>query len=154
LSTVEHIHIAPAAGSPMQSLDVVRALPGRGLEGDRYAEGRGQWSDTPGTGRDITLVEAEALDDLRAEHRIDLPPGATRRNVTTRGIRLNDLVGRRFYVGPVLCEGMRLCEPCEYMQDLVGRPILKPLVHKAGLRASILSEGEIRVGDPISATDS
>lgn len=134
----------------MQAVLSVRALLGLGLEGDRYAAHAGQWSETPGTGRDLTLVEAEVLEDLQREHGIALQPGETRRNVTTRGVRLNDLVGRRFHLGPVLCQGERLAEPCEYMQGLVGKPVLKPLAHRGGLRATILEEGTIRVGDQIS----
>lgn len=136
----------------MRAVDRVRAIPGVGLEGDRYATGDGRWSDEPGGGRELTLVEAESLDDLRTENGIALDPGQTRRNVTTRGIRLNDLVGQRFMVGDALCEGMRLCEPCDYLEGLVGKPVIRPLTHKAGLRAVILGEGEISVGDPVSVT--
>ena len=70
--------------------------------------------------------------------------------MTTRGVRLNDLLGQRFRVGEILCEGTRLCEPCQHLVDLIGKPVLKPLVHRGGLRADILEDGEIRVGDPIS----
>ena len=151
MATVEHIHITDGPGRPMQAVQSVRALAGRGLEGDRYAAQGGRWSDTPGTGRDLTLIEAEAIEDLEREHGIALSPGESRRNVTTRGIRLNDLVGVRFQIGPVLCHGERLAEPCEYMQELVGKPVLKPLVHRAGLRATILGDGLISVGDEIRA---
>lgn len=149
LGTVEHIHLAASGGGPMQAVASVRARPGEGLEGDRYAVRAGTWSDTPGSGRDITLIGAEELERLLREHGIELAPGETRRNVTTRGIRLNDLVGQSFRVGEVLCRGERLAEPCEYLQGLVGKPILAPLVHSAGLRASILSAGVISVGDEV-----
>ncbi|HEV8544933.1 MAG TPA: MOSC domain-containing protein, partial [Candidatus Limnocylindrales bacterium] len=84
---------------------------------------------------------------------IVLAPGETRRNVTTRGIRLNDLVGRRFRVGDVECEGIRLCEPCQYLTDSIGKPILRPLVHRAGLRAKIRKGGEIAIGAEVAVLD-
>ena len=129
----------------------VRATAGVGLEGDRYGSGSGYWTDRPADDRDITLIEAEVIEDLAATNGIDLAPGETRRNVTTRGIRLNELVGWRFRVGGIECVGTRLCEPCQYLTDSVGKPILEPLVHRAGLRARILTDGEIAVGDEILA---
>lgn len=150
---IETIHIAPFAGAPMISLDRVRAIANVGLEGDRYALGSGQWSGDDRVDRDITLVEAEEIEGLAATHGIDLRPGETRRNVMTRGIRLNELVGRRFLVGGAECIGTRLCEPCQYLTDSIGKPILKPLVHRAGLRAKIISGGEIAVGSRIAVLD-
>ena len=146
LGSVEAIHIAPAGGAPMVAVDRVRAIAGVGLEGDRYAAQAGHWSEDPRVDRDITLIEAEVIEDLAATEGIVLAPGETRRNVTTRGIRLNELVGRRFRVGEALCEGTRLCEPCQYLTDFVGKPILRPLTHRAGLRAHIVESGEIAVG--------
>lgn len=150
---VEAIHTADSAGAPMVARERVRAIAGVGLEGDRYARAAGHWSDHPAGDREITLVEAEVIDDLAATDGIVLAPGETRRNVTTRGIRLNELLGRRFRVGAVECEGVRLCEPCQYLTDSVGKPILRPLVHRAGLRARILNDGEIALGDPVAAVD-
>jgi MOSC domain-containing protein YiiM len=150
---VEAIHIATASGAPVTALERVRAIADVGLDGDRYAVRAGTWSTDPGADRDITLIEAEVLEDLAATDGIVLAPGESRRNVTTRGIRLNELVGRRFRVGDVECEGTRLCEPCQYLTDLVGKPILRPLAHRAGLRAKILTDGEIAVGDEIAARD-
>jgi MOSC domain-containing protein YiiM len=147
--TVEHLHIAFSAGEPMCRVDQISAAPGVGLTGDRYAVGTGHWSDDAGTGRDLTLVEAEVLDDLERDHGLRLDPGETRRNVTTRGVRLNELVGERFWVGDVLCEGTRLCEPCTYLQELTGKAILEPLVHRGGLRANVVSGGVLRVGDMV-----
>lgn len=149
IGSVEHIHVAEREGAQMLSRSEVRALPGIGLEGDRYASGAGRYSNDAKSGREVTLVEAEVLDALRAENGIELAPGATRRNVTTRGVRLNALVGRQFLIGDVLCEGTRLCEPCDYLAGLNGKPLVKPLTHKGGLRANILTEGVIRVGDEV-----
>jgi MOSC domain-containing protein YiiM len=151
--TVEAIHTAPAPGVPMVPRDRVLAIAGVGLEGDRYATRAGTWSANLGVDRDITLVEAEVIEDLAATDGIVLAPGQTRRNVSTRGIRLNDLVGRRFRVGGAVCEGTRLCEPCQYLTDLVGEPILRPLAHRAGLRARIVEGGEIAVGAEIAPLD-
>jgi MOSC domain-containing protein YiiM len=149
VATVEHIHVTDAPGRPMLPVQSVRALAGRGLDGDRYAARSGRWSETPGTGRDLTLIEAEVIEELARVHGISLAPGESRRNVTTRGVRLNDLVGMRFQVGAVLCQGERLAEPCEYLQGLVGKPVLRPLAHRGGLRATILRDGVISVGDEI-----
>ena len=100
---------------------------------------------TPGTGRALTLIEAEVLDFLRDSLGIPLQPGEARRNLTTRGIALNPLVGRRFRIGSVLCEGKRLCEPCTYLEGVIAKPLLDPLLHRGGLRADILSAGTIAV---------
>jgi MOSC domain-containing protein YiiM len=151
--TVEWIHIAHRAGAPVQAVARVRAIAGVGLEGDRYAVGSGQYSPDTKVDRHITLVAAEELERLADRFDIELEPGETRRNVTTRGLDVNALVGRRFRIGVVECEGTRLCEPCTYLQGLIGKPVLEPLVHRAGLRARILSGGEIAVGDEVVALD-
>ena len=149
---VEAIHIASAAGEPVCAVDAVRAIAGVGLEGDRYAVGLGHYKDAR-VSRDLTLVEAEAIEALAREHDIELASGETRRNLTTRGIALNDLVGRPFWVGEILCEGTRLCEPCQYLTDLTAKPLLRALVHRGGLRADILRGGVIRHGDQVRAAD-
>jgi MOSC domain-containing protein YiiM len=150
---VEAIHLADVAASPMRAVPLVRAIAGVGLEGDRYATGTGTYSPDPRTDRHVTLIEAEEIEALAERDGIELAPGETRRNITTRGIRLNDLVGRRFRVGSVECEGTRLCEPCQGLTDLLGKPVLKPLAHRAGLRALILTDGEIALGDEVIALD-
>ena len=144
---VEAIHIAAEAAKPMESVAEVRAIPGQGLEGDRYFHKIGTYSNTPGSGREITLIEAEAVEALAREAKIDLVPGASRRNLTTRGVPLNHLVGRRFRVGEVLVEGTRLCEPCRHLEGLTQPGVLAALVHRGGLRTVILEGGTIRVGD-------
>ena len=147
---VVSIHIAPKLEVPMVAVTEVRAVPGRGLKGDRYYEHTGTYSDTPGTGRDVTLVASEAIEEIAREKGIALAPGATRRNITTTGVDLNSLVDVEFSIGEVRVLGMRLCEPCEYLEGLVGQPgTLKALVHRGGLRCDILNEGTIRVGDEI-----
>ena len=146
---VESIHLAESEGEPMRAIDRVRVIPGIGLEGDRYASGRGHFSGSPGTGRALTLIEAEVIESLLDSVGIALRPGEARRNVTTRGIALNALVGRQFRIGSVLCKGVRLCEPCSYLEDQLGRPLLRPLQHRGGLRADVLEGGEIRIGDEV-----
>jgi MOSC domain-containing protein YiiM len=147
---VEAIAVAGSAEGSMEMLDAADATPGRGLGGDRYFSKTGTFSNDPGDGRDLTLAEAEALETLRAESGITLRPDEHRRNLTTRGIDLNALVGRRFYVGDVLCEGIRLCEPCEHLEAVTGKEVMRPLLHRAGLRANILAGGVIHVGDAIA----
>jgi hypothetical protein len=144
--TVEGIWIAEAAGTPAVARAAVRALAGRGLEGDRHVAGTGTFpSGLPGSA--LTLIEAEVCESFEPA----LEPGEHRRNVVTRGIDLNALVGREFAIGAVRCRGMRLCEPCTVVQRYAGRPVLRALVHRGGLRADILEDGEIRVGDEVRA---
>ena len=135
--------LAPAAEAPLVRVDEALATPGRGLEGDRYADGRGTFS-TPGRGYELTLVEAEALAD------VDLSWEDARRNVVVEGLGLNALVDRRFRVGEVECVGRRLAEPCAHLERLARPGIMRPLVHRAGLRADILVGGTIRVGDEVA----
>jgi MOSC domain-containing protein YiiM len=151
---IDAIAIAPEAESPMVRVDKALARAQRGLEGDRYFYKRGTFSNPDGVGYDLTLIEAEVLDTLQLPAG-ELSPEQPRRNLITRGIDLNALVGRPFTIGGVRCIGQRLCEPCAHLERLTakqGRPgTLRALVHKGGLRADVLSDGEIRVGDEITA---
>jgi MOSC domain-containing protein YiiM len=133
----------------MVSVSEIRAVPGQGLEGDRSFRKTGTHSTWPGTGREVTLVEAEASEAIARESGIVLAPGASRRNITTRGVPLNHLVGRRFRVGEVMLEGVRLCEPCGHLESLTQAGVREGLIHRGGLRARILRKGLIRVGDPV-----
>ena len=148
-ATVTAILLSPAPAGPIEEVDSAQAVTGRGLEGDRYAAGKGTFSEKPGTGRQITLIEAEAIEAFTAEFGEPLSAAEARRNIVTRGVRLNDLVGREFLVGSVRILGCRLCEPCTHLQRLTGKNVLRELVHRGGLRAEILSDGVIRVGDPV-----
>lgn len=134
----------------MQALERARVRAGVGIEGDRYAARIGEWSDQPSDDRDLTLVEAEAIEALATDHGISLAPGETRRNVTTRGVRLDELIGREFTIGGVRCRGVCRCEPCTYLEGMVGKPILRGLVHRGGLRALILEDGEFGIGDGVT----
>ncbi len=147
---VEAIRIARIAGAPMVPVERIAAHAGGGLEGDRYHKGTGEWSPSPGAGRGLTLVSADTLDQANLDHPgLAIAAVDTRRNVEVRGVDLDDLVGREFTVGTLRCVGIRLAEPCTYLEGLIGRPIIRALAHKAGLRADILEDGEIAVGDPI-----
>jgi hypothetical protein len=142
--TIEGIWIASSAGVPASSVESVKALAGRGLEGDRHVAGTGTFPSGP-SGSALTLIEAEVCESFDAA----LAPDEHRRNVVTRGVELNRLVGRDFSIGEVRCRGVRLCEPCAVVQSYAGRPVLRALVHRGGLRADILANGTIRVGDAI-----
>jgi MOSC domain-containing protein YiiM len=146
---VEAIHVAREATKLPQPVAQIRCVPGRGLEGDRYYFGTGTYSRHPGSGREVTLIEAEAIEALASEAGIELPAGASRRNIVTRGVPLNHLVGHRFRVGEVLLEGTRLCEPCAHLAALTAKGVVSGLVHRGGLRTVILKEGTIHVGDAI-----
>lgn len=148
-STVVSLHIAASAAAPMQSVSQVRAVAGRGLEGDRYFSGLGTYSNDPGTGRAVTLIEIEALEALKRDYGVEIAPARCRRNIVTRGAALNHLVGREFHVGAVILRGARLCEPCSHLEKLTRQGVLRGLIHRGGLRAEIVSGGMIRVGDPI-----
>jgi MOSC domain-containing protein YiiM len=146
--TVESIHVASAAAGPMQAVEQAEAIPGVGLEGDRYASKQGTFY-KPQPDYELTLIESEAVEALRRDYEITLAPGDARRNIVTRGVALNHLVGREFRVGDVKIRGIRLCEPCDHLQRLTGASVIKGLLHRGGLRAQILSKGAIRVGDVV-----
>lgn len=146
------IHVAAAPGEPMQEVESVDAIAGVGLAGDRYAAGAGTFSENEGPKRQVTLIESEALAAIAAESGIVLEPGATRRNITTRGVALSHLVGREFSVGGARLRGIELCEPCGYLQRTLDvRGLVQALLHRAGLHAEVLRGGEIRAGDAVVA---
>ena len=156
--TVVSIHVATEASAPMQTITEVRAFPGRGLEGDRYLAGTGFYSKTSSdVGREVTLIEMESVEALLAglmnaageQLGIKLIAADTRRNIATSGVPLNHLVDREFRVGAVLMRGVRLCEPCKHLEDLTQDGVMSGLIHRGGLRAQILLEGVIRVGDVV-----
>jgi MOSC domain-containing protein YiiM len=146
---VESIHIASAATEPVQALDHAVLIPGVGLEGDRYALKQGTFY-KPEPAFELTLIEAEAMEALRREYNVDLAAGDARRNIVTRDVPLNHLVGREFTIGEVRIRGIRLCEPCDHLQRTTGKQLIKGLRHRGGLRAQILTQGTIRVGDTIT----
>jgi MOSC domain-containing protein YiiM len=138
---VEAIHLGDEGVPGLWPVESVRAVAGKGLEGDRHYHEEGARP-----GQALTLVEAEEVE------RVGLPPGGTRRQVTVRGVRLNDLVGKRFKVGDVECYGVELCEPCLHLQSLTRPGIIDDLVHRAGINADVLTDGLISVGDRVTVS--
>ena len=136
---IEAIHIGSEEGGALASVESVQAFAGKGLEGDRHFDAGGARP-----GQALTLVEAENVAD------VGLSEGATRRQLTVRGVRLNDLVGKTFRVGEVECYGVELCEPCNHLESMTRPGIIKDMVHRAGINADILTDGVIRVGDSVT----
>ena len=149
LGCVLAVYTAPGEGQPMELRTEVTAVAGKGIEGDRYAIGAGTFTNGEQTSH-ITLIEAEALEALKHEDGIELAQDASRRNVVTRGVALNHLVGIEFKVGNTLLRGDRLCEPCAYLEGRTQEGVKAGLKHRGGLRASIITDGTIRPGDRIS----
>jgi hypothetical protein len=147
---VEVLLTADNAEDAMHTHGTVELRAGRGIVGDRYFDGTGTFSASEKHGQQLTLIEAEVLDALRDDD-LHLSPVDARRNIVTRGIDLNALVGQEFQVGTARCIGRRLCEPCSHLQRLTGTALLRPMVHRGGLRADILTSGTVRVGDAIGA---
>jgi MOSC domain-containing protein YiiM len=144
---VEAIFVASEPGELPAPVERIRAYAGRGLEGNRYF-----WEDGDAPpGRGVTLIAAEAMDAVALEGNVSIEPAATRRNVLTRGIDVNELVGERFRIGDVECEGVELCEPCTHLESMTEPGVIKALAHRGGLNADILTDGEINVGDPVVA---
>jgi len=133
---VVEINIGPT--DAIAPVEAASAWAGMGLKGDRHFYDEGA---EPGLA--LTLIEEEVLED------VGLTGAQTRRQVVVRGVRLNDLVGKRFRVGEVDCLGVELCEPCLHLQQMTRPGIIKDLVHRGGLNADILNDGRIRVGDPV-----
>jgi MOSC domain-containing protein YiiM len=148
---VAFIQISPTAGERMVPVREVRAVAGEGLEGDRYFKKGGTYSKLPGTGRQITLIELESVEALKRDYQINLDPAQTRRNIVTQGVPLNHLVGKQFRMGrEVVVQGMRLCEPCEYLESLTLKGVMSGLSHRGGLRADIVNGGILKVGDEVT----
>jgi MOSC domain-containing protein YiiM len=144
-----HIHIAAAASQPMRPLDRANLLAGVGIEGDRYATRTGKYSARHHVDRQVTLIEAETLDALARDFGIELAPAEHRRNLTTRGVPLNHLVGRYFRVGECVLYGGRLNVPCRYLEDVTGKKVFKPLLNRSGLNCRIVVGGVLRTAAPV-----
>lgn len=143
------IHVTDKESTPLVAIDECTVVKGAGIEGDRYAAKAGTFSRKPGDGREVTLIELEALEALERDYGIALSPHETRRNILTQGVALNHLVGRTFKVGAVVLRGTRLCEPCGHLEKLTRAGVREGLIHRGGLRADVVEGGRIRVGDAI-----
>jgi MOSC domain-containing protein YiiM len=153
--TVVAILIAVEAGGKLQTLETATLESGKGIVGDRYYKRSGTFSKAldDSTDREVTLIENEEIERYNARHAAPLPPGSFRRNIVTRGIGLNALVGRQFTVGDAVLEGTRLCEPCAYLAGLIGPDVVKGMLHRAGLRARVIEGSIVRPGDTIHVRD-
>jgi MOSC domain-containing protein YiiM len=154
--TVGRIFIAPEAEAEMEERTDAEAIAGKGLRGDRYFSEIEtgtfvEWEadEERHDGYDLTLIEQEAVTAIERESGIELAPGEHRRNIETRDVALNHLVGQRFRIGDAICRGDRLCEPCDHLQRITQDGVLQALVHRGGLRADVLEDGMIRPGDVI-----
>ena len=155
MASVTAIFIARSAQAPMESIAVADVEAGRGIIGDRYHAGAGTWS-KPGEEhldrRQVTLVESEAVEAVARDYGIALGADLTRRNIVTRGIALNHLVGAEFTVGSVRLRGVKLCEPCAHLERVAGQLIRRPLVHRGGLNCEVLTTGRVEIGDTIAVS--
>ena len=150
MAHIVEILIAASPSAPMESREQIRATPGKGLEGDRYYSGMGTFSPNPHKpDYEVTLIQKEHIDGFRAASALPFTSKHARRNLISEGIDLNSLVGKEFSVGAVRMRGIRLCEPCNYLAKSSFPEVLSGLVHKGGLRAQIISEGIVHVGDPV-----
>jgi MOSC domain-containing protein YiiM len=148
---VEAIFIGGEREVSLTSVEEVEAKAGLGLVGDRYFKGgRGLFNRKWHLGRNVTLIEREAIEAAAKEYGVELDIGDPRRNIVTSGVALNHLVDKEFSVGDVRLKGYKLCEPCTYMEGLTKPGAREALIHRGGLRAEILADGVINVGDPIS----
>lgn len=149
---VDGIYVAPDSGEPMEAVDAVEAVAGRGLRGDRYFRDQGLYDrrhDLP-EGTAVSLIEAEALAAASRDDGVELDPSKTRRNILTQDVPLNHLVDREFRVGDATLVGVRLCEPCSYMESLADTEgAVDALVHRGGLNANIVDSGTIAIEDGV-----
>ena len=148
------IYLAPAAAAPMVSVMETQAVAGQGLAGDRYFNKLGTYSNHPGSGRAVTLIEIEAIEAMLREYQVELNPAMSRRNLITRGVALNHLVEREFRIGEVLLRGTRLCEPCRHLERLSVKGAMRSLIHRGGLRAEVIRGGVIKTRDLITQVPS
>lgn len=149
--TVKYLFISEEANGCMQPIKKANLVSGKGIEGDRYFNGRGTFSEKlkGNPAAEVTLIEKEEIDKFNLENNQSHGYDDFRRNVVTEGIRLNDLVGKTFSIGKVTLKGIRLCEPCTHLADTVNQLVLPHLVGRGGLRAQIISSDTIEVGDTI-----
>lgn len=149
MGVIAAIYLTPEKEAAANSVRQAKCVPGSGLEGDRYAKQAGTFSKPGAPDREVTLIEAEAIEAANRDYKSSLDPAATRRNVLTRGVALNHLVGRDFRAGHVVFRGIRLCEPCGHLAKLTSPETERGLIHRGGLRAQVLTAGTIHVGDMI-----
>lgn len=146
---IEGLHVVPRSFLPMRNVETLDLVAGVGIIGDRHTNGTAFHSDRPEEGRQVTLFEAETLEALLRDHNVSLAAKEHRRNITTRGVPLNHLVGRRFWVGETLLEATRLSTPCRHIEQITGKEIYELLLHRSGLNTKIITGGKIALDDII-----
>jgi MOSC domain-containing protein YiiM len=147
--SLEAIHLIAVRGGDPVAVSSVRAIAGQGLEGDRYCGDPRGPRVVPADQREVTLVEIEAIEALARDHGLVLAAGDSRRNLVTRGVPLNHLVGRAFAIGDAVLVGQSPCDPCTRLARHTSRPVMRALVNRGGLRARIVTGAVLRVGDVI-----
>jgi MOSC domain-containing protein YiiM len=150
---VEAIFVTDKRGTPLRSVASAHAVAGRGLEGDRHFQPLGPEGPKYQAQNELTLIEKETFEALARDLRLAVDPAEARRNILTTGVALNHLVGREFRLGGVRLKGLELCEPCGHLEKLTNSSFRSALIHRGGLRAAILNDGEIHQGDPITLAD-
>lgn len=153
IGTILSIQIAANAEGQLTTVREANAIAGMGLEGDRYYTRTGTYSKVHDESREVTFIEAEALEALARDYHVELTGAESRRNITTGGVALNHLVGKEIRVGEAVFRGIRLCEPCTHLEGVSGKQARKGLIHRGGLRAQIVRSGRICVGDEIAADE-
>ena len=153
MSSIKSIFIAESSESPMESISTAELIAGQGVVGDRYFKGCGTFSKKLAGLPDVelTLIESEEIDSFNSQFNYQFGHGEFRRNIVTADIRLNELEGKEFTVGNVRLKGIRLCEPCAHLANILTQDIIPELVHRTGLRAQILAGGTINVGDQFAS---
>ncbi len=146
---ITHLHITPRGSLPMKGFESLNLIAGIGIEGDRYASEEGFYSDRPEAGRQITLFEIEALEAIKRDYDIDFEPHEHRRNVTLRGVPLNHLVGKQFRLGQAVLEATRLSTPCRHIEEVTGKEVFNPMLHRSGLNCMIIESAIVKVGDQV-----
>jgi MOSC domain-containing protein YiiM len=150
IGKVEGIYVTPNRGEPTMLVEQAHVVPGKGIEGDRYFNQHETSIADSKPGREITLIEMESIEAICREDGVIISPDQTRRNIVTRGVSLNDLVGQLFNIGTIQLRGIRLCEPCNYLASRTDPRILHSMAHRGGLRAEIITEGIVHVNDIIT----
>lgn len=148
---LQHIHICPMKSAPMQALQTATLVEGRGIDGDRYFLETGTYSGIPGPDRQVTLIEAEMLERVAQDCDEAISVEEHRRNLTVSGVPLQHLVGLRFAVGDVVLEGVRINQPCKYLNLMLKRDVYMPLWNRSGLNCRVIEGGDIHVGDTLRA---
>ena len=150
-ATVKEILVTAKAGDNLYAIEVANLISGKGIEGDRYFNSLGTFTQALQESKDfeVTLIEQEEIAAFNKTTQLNYPNQKFRRNIVTQGVKLNDLVGKEISIGQARLKVIRLCEPCAYLTELLGQAVMDHLVHKAGIRAVIIASGQVKAGDSL-----